>query len=184
MFTEMASTVGEVLVSNGIKILGDAVGTTTEAGLKKVSKMVKDSTGIDLFNDEKILNNNLSEEQIATLQKLENVKAKELYTLAIQYAKIVTEDTQNARQMQETMIINGSWLQQNFIYLFAIFWSTFAAVYIFKITFTDIPPESQRFADTILGFILGTVIASILQFFFGSSISSPAMSATTKAVKK
>jgi hypothetical protein len=29
-----------------------------------------------------------------------------------------------------------------------------------------------RFADTILGFILGTVIATMLNFWFGSSIGS------------
>jgi ABC-type nitrate/sulfonate/bicarbonate transport system permease component len=29
-----------------------------------------------------------------------------------------------------------------------------------------------RFADTILGFLLGTVVATILNFFLGSSASS------------
>jgi multisubunit Na+/H+ antiporter MnhE subunit len=45
-------------------------------------------------------------------------------------------------------------------------------VYICAITFLTIPENSVRFADTILGFLLGTIVATILQFFFGSSKSS------------
>jgi multisubunit Na+/H+ antiporter MnhE subunit len=44
--------------------------------------------------------------------------------------------------------------------------------YIFAITFYAIPADSVRFADTILGFLLGTVIAVLIQFFYGSSAGS------------
>ena len=54
----------------------------------------------------------------------------------------------------------------------ATFWSVTAVVYIFLITFTFIPEMNVRFADTILGFLLGTVVATILNFFLGSSASS------------
>jgi uncharacterized membrane protein YccC len=54
----------------------------------------------------------------------------------------------------------------------AMFWSLTAVVYIFLITFTDIPALNVRFADTILGFLLGTVVATILNFFLGSSAGS------------
>jgi len=45
-------------------------------------------------------------------------------------------------------------------------------VYIGFITFSVIPDKNIRFADTILGFILGTVVATLLNFWFGSSIGS------------
>jgi hypothetical protein len=35
-----------------------------------------------------------------------------------------------------------------------------------------IPETSVRFVDTILGFLLGTVVATIIQFFLGSSVGS------------
>ena len=45
-------------------------------------------------------------------------------------------------------------------------------LYIFLITFVQIPKENQRYADLCLGFLLGTFMATIIQFFFGSSNSS------------
>jgi hypothetical protein len=52
------------------------------------------------------------------------------------------------------------------------FWSLAAGAYIGFITFSVIPEQNVRFADTILGFILGTVVATMLNFWFGSSIGS------------
>ena len=47
-----------------------------------------------------------------------------------------------------------------------------AVVVIFFITFGNIPSDNVRFADTILGFLLGTIIATIINFFLGSSKGS------------
>jgi hypothetical protein len=47
-----------------------------------------------------------------------------------------------------------------------------SAVYIGCITFADIPDDNVRFADTILGFVLGTMVASMFQFLLGSSLGS------------
>jgi len=40
------------------------------------------------------------------------------------------------------------------------------------VTFSSIPQENVRFADTILGFMLGTVMASMFSFLLGSSFGS------------
>lgn len=61
---------------------------------------------------------------------------------------------------------------QRFPVLLASYWSVVATVYIGMITFTTIPAPNLRFADTILGFILGTVVATIINFFLGSSAGS------------
>jgi hypothetical protein len=53
-----------------------------------------------------------------------------------------------------------------------MFWSVSAVAYVGFITFGSIPEPNVRFADTILGFILGTVVATMLNFWFGSSIGS------------
>jgi hypothetical protein len=58
-----------------------------------------------------------------------------------------------------------------------------AVVYIFLITFTNIPETNVRFADTILGFLLGTVVATILNFFLGSSAGSKAKQEVIEAKK-
>jgi ABC-type nitrate/sulfonate/bicarbonate transport system permease component len=54
-------------------------------------------------------------------------------------------------------------------FLLAVFWSVFAACFMFSVVFTEIPEQNARFADTIIGFVLGTIVATILGFFFGSS---------------
>jgi hypothetical protein len=59
-----------------------------------------------------------------------------------------------------------------------------ACIYIGFITFGEIPERNIRFADTILGFILGTVIATILQFFFGTSQGSRNKDETLAAALK
>lgn len=61
---------------------------------------------------------------------------------------------------------------KKFKFYLASAWSVFAFIYILAITFLNIPTPNARFADTIIGFLLGTVVATILNFFFGSSAGS------------
>lgn len=65
-----------------------------------------------------------------------------------------------------------SWFYRHFIQIYAIYWSIVSTAYIGAITFIQIPESSVRFADLIIGFLLGTVVSTIIQFFFGSSKSS------------
>lgn len=39
-------------------------------------------------------------------------------------------------------------------------------IYVFLITFVEIPVSSVRFADTILGVVISTIITTIYNFFF------------------
>lgn len=55
---------------------------------------------------------------------------------------------------------------------FATGWSVFAGGYLTAITFLAIPKENIRFADMFSGFLLGTVISALIQFRYGSSVSS------------
>ena len=59
-----------------------------------------------------------------------------------------------------------------FIMFLSLFWSFAATAYIGCVTFMDIPESNVRFADTILGFLLGTVVATVLNFWLGSSVGS------------
>lgn len=81
-------------------------------------------------------------------------------------------DTANARHMQEVALTQDDIFSKRFVYYLAAGWSFFACAYIIIITIVTIPETSVRFVDTILGFLLGTVVATIIQFFLGSSIGS------------
>lgn len=100
-------------------------------------------------------------------------KAEEkLRELDMEYARLHLENVKGARDMQVAALAQSDVFSKRFVYYFAAYWSVCAVIYIACITFAPIPQANLRFADTILGFLLGTVVATILNFFFGTSKSS------------
>jgi len=91
----------------------------------------------------------------------------DLETLKAQHA-----NTADARAMQVAALNQSDVFSKRFTMYLTTFWSVCAAIYIGFITFSVIPDKNIRFADTILGFVLGTVLATMLNFWFGSSIGS------------
>ncbi len=74
--------------------------------------------------------------------------------------------------MQVAALGQDDKFSKRFIYYFSTFWSLVAAGYIGGITFVEIPEKNLRMADTVLGFILGTAIAAMFSYYFGSSLGS------------
>jgi hypothetical protein len=87
-------------------------------------------------------------------------------------AEIDLKNMQGARDMQLKAMDSNDPLVRRFVYYFISFWSVLCAAYIGCITFLDIPKDNVRFADTILGFVLGTMVAAMFQFLLGSSLGS------------
>jgi hypothetical protein len=139
------------LAGNGMGIVADAI-------TKKGKDYVEDKLGIDLSQEP-------SPEVLAQWQEAARAHEKELVSM-------VFEDRANARAMQAAALQQSDLFSKRFVYYFTWFWAVIASTYVGFITFGDIPEANVRFADTILGFILGTVIATIVQFFFGSSLGS------------
>ena len=81
-------------------------------------------------------------------------------------------NTADARAMQKAAMASGDKFVARFVPILSSFWSVVATTYIFAVTFMEIPAANQRFADTVLGFMLATVVATILNFFLGSSDGS------------
>jgi hypothetical protein len=82
------------------------------------------------------------------------------------------DDRANARAMQVAALGQDDKFSKRFVYYFATAWSLFAMSYLLLITLTTIPESSQRYADTTLGFLLGTIIATMIGYFYGSSRAS------------
>jgi hypothetical protein len=61
---------------------------------------------------------------------------------------------------------------KRFIHWYAILVTSISASYIFLTTFLTIPKDNMRIVDTVLGFVLGTLLSTIINFFFGSSSGS------------
>lgn len=61
---------------------------------------------------------------------------------------------------------------KHFLHAYAVFVTAVTFLYIFAASFLDIPKENTRFVDTVLGFLLGTVISTLVQFYYGTSRGS------------
>lgn len=81
-------------------------------------------------------------------------------------------DVKDARDMQKTALGQQDNFSKRFVYYFGAISALIGFAYIFMITFVDINPANQRFADTILGVVISAIIGTIYSFFFGSSKSS------------
>lgn len=89
---------------------------------------------------------------------------------ALELLKIDLENTKNARDLQKIALQQDDLFSKRFIYYLAIFWSIVCSIYFFLATFTEVVNEEM--ADIILGFLLGTVSGTVINFFFGSSSGS------------
>lgn len=139
------------LISNNLPKVAQAV---VDKGLD----YVQEKTGIELKPD-------MNPEELKALreaaQKHEEFKIEQ-----------ANKNTADARAMQVVALQQDDKFAKRYVMYLATFWSITAVSYIFLITFSSIPETNVRFADTILGFLLGTVVATILNFFLGSSASS------------
>jgi len=62
---------------------------------------------------------------------------------------------------------------KNFIRFFlACAWSFFAMWVIYHLLTHDMVGSAKEYGNTVLGFVMGTVIGTVVSFYFGSSQSS------------
>lgn len=111
-------------------------------------------------------------EAVTQAVKADPEAALKLAQIDVEKIKAAHANTADARAMQVVALNQSDIFSKRFTMYLTAFWSVAAAVYIGFITFSVIPDNNVRFADTILGFILGTVVATMLNFWFGSSIGS------------
>jgi hypothetical protein len=87
-------------------------------------------------------------------------------------AEAQLKEMQSARNMQLEALKSSDPLVRRFVYFFIAFWSIWSAVMLPFMVFGEIPEDNVRFADTILGFLLATMIGSMFGFLLGSSLGS------------
>jgi hypothetical protein len=75
----------------------------------------------------------------------------------------------NEENLHEQLVKKGDKVAVHFTYWFAWFWGIVSVVYFYMVTFISIPPAGENFANIILGFLLGTAVSTIINYFFGSS---------------
>lgn len=143
------------LIANGLPKVADAV-------IEKGVDYVQDKMGITLKPEGEATKEDYAKLQEAAMKHEEFMVEADL------------KNMEGARNMQLKAMESEDPLIRRFVYFFITFWSLLSASYIGAITFGSIPEASIRFADTILGFVLGTMVASMFQFLLGSSLGSRA----------
>jgi hypothetical protein len=86
--------------------------------------------------------------------------------------KMYLEDTANARDMQKTALNQNDLFSKRFVYYLAIFWSVAGSAYIFAAPFLMKNEGGKEIVTTTLGFLLGTIVSTVINFYFGSSKGS------------
>lgn len=81
------------------------------------------------------------------------------------------KDVAEARDIHTEMVKKGDSIASHFLYYYSWFWAISATLYFFCVTFIPLPEGGNHFADIILGFLLGTAVATIIGFFYGNSTS-------------
>ena len=159
----IVATIGAMLAEKGLNALSGFISN----GADKALDIVSEKTGISL----KTVTTLTPEQELALKQFEESADFKRL-SLEFENEKLKAQVTVNAQDMQKEALKQDDLFSKRFVYYFAAAWSIFAMVFIMAVIFAEIPKENIRFADTILGFLLGTIISAIIQFFYGSSLGS------------
>lgn len=149
-----------------LPIIAGIVSALLQNNLPKIAQAVVDK-GLDYVEDKTgiKLEPDMSVEKIAEL-KLAAQKHEEFQI------EQNNKNTADARAMQVAALSQDDLFSKRYVYFLSSFWSIAAVLYIGFITFGSIPPDNVRFADSILGFMLGTVVATIINYFLGSSNQS------------
>lgn len=141
------------LRKNGFYFIAALLSVTDRDDLPEFVKTFIKTSGFDPYNPEST--ENLSVEQREHISDFDHEVGKYMYERAISTGKINYSDRTATFQYTVGAIL-----------VFVSF------IYIFLITWIPIPEQNIRFVDTALGFLLGTVISTIIMYFFGASATN------------
>lgn len=151
----------------------DAVKGLIEAGANTVDRFV-------LTKQEKLDYEKFKEEQeYRELVFDAEQKEKELQ-LNLEYYKTDALDRANARDLNKAELAQDDVFVKRFRYYLAAAWSLAAIAFMGIVTLADIPEKNIRNVDTIIGFLMGTIVTTIIAYFFGSSHNSSVKDYTIK----
>jgi len=109
---------------------------------------------------------------VVKLKEIESQNESSLRDHTFKMLAIEQKEIDSARTMQAAALGQEDLFSKRFVYYFASCLCIFGALYITAITFFEIPTDNVRFADTCLGFILGSMFSPVVGFFFGTSFGS------------
>ena len=141
------------LIANGMPKVADAV-------IEKGVDYVQDKMGIQLKPEGEATKEDYAKWNEAAAKHEEFM------------AELDEKSRQRATDMQMKAMESDDPFVRRFLYYFISLWSLFAVIFIPSLIWVAIPESNVRFADTILGYVLGTIITGMFAFLLGSSQGS------------
>jgi hypothetical protein len=86
---------------------------------------------------------------------------------ALKLLQLDLDNVKSARELQKAALNQNDIFSKRFVYYLSTFWSIIGAVYFFMATFLDV--VNEKIADIVLGFLLGSVVGVMMNFFYGDS---------------
>jgi hypothetical protein len=147
------------MLQNILKSVVPGLATAVGGPLAGIAiQAIADKLGVDPSEDAVVKHLTSNPEHVIKLKEIDVEKLRLLHA-----------NTADARAMNVAAMSSKDWFVSHFNPMLATYWSVVATTYIGFITFANIPENNIRFADTVLGFILGTVVATLINFYFGTA---------------
>jgi hypothetical protein len=174
------SSIGGYLAKNGLELLSGIFRGAADKGTQKVAQIIEEKTGIDI--NKAVEAQGLTEEELIKLKEFELQHQELLFQhaeaiedLTLEREKAYLADRQNARALQVAALASNDPFARRFIYYFALLLTLLSFGFIFVVLFFPcliVGQANRDLVNTIVGFLLGTTLSSVIGFFYGSSKGS------------
>ncbi|WP_255990820.1 hypothetical protein [Chitinolyticbacter albus] len=177
------STIAPQLAKRGLDLLSGIFRGALDQGAEQVTELIKEKTGIDIAD---AADDKLTDEQWLQLKQFELDNQAQLITWRqqidaheLEMEKLRTADVQDARATGGKRDDNDDPLVRRFTYYYAYLITALTFVFIvlaillpFLFNAKELPRDSAQIINTVVGFLLGVGLSTIIQYFYGSSRGS------------
>lgn len=177
------SAIAPSLAQRGLDLLSGVFRGALDKGTTEIADLIHEKTGIDI-ND--AAEGKLTDVQWSQLKQFEFEYQGKLLAYRqqadatnLELEKVHQADRADARGLQKAALASDDVVARRFVYFYATTLTLLTFAFIFYAAFGfDYSKAGNdkaiRIIDTVLGFLLGVTLSSIIQYFFGSSAGSKA----------
>lgn len=176
----LVAALSGLLVDKGVGMVVDVCEGLTDAGVEKTKELIKEKTGIDIADSKSVAN--MTEADAKAVNAALKDSYLDLLRIQRDYRQQDLQNTMDTRAQHLQMANAGIRAQITVQNILAITQIIFAMSVCTAMIFCDIPKDNQGYANTILGFILGSVWGVILNFYFGSALKDKAATAMEETI--
>ena len=172
-------SIGSYLAKNGLDVLAGIFRGAVDNGAEKVAELIEEKTGIDI--NDAAESKGLSQADLVKLKEFELQYQEQLlkHSAAVEQLRLNRDvaylaDIQNARAMQTAAMPSSDPYVRRFVYGYALLLTLLSFGFLYVVLFNGklLETGNKDLVNTIVGFLLGTTLSTVIGFFYGSSKGS------------